>query len=68
MFFCIKLEATVQLPSPNMFKRKILIKNKRLKPDVEKRQLELLNTGHLAEVNEAIDEQNAVEGEDIGKC
>jgi len=30
------LESGVALPSPNDLKRKILIKNKRLKPDVEK--------------------------------
>lgn len=30
------LEAGYPLPSPNDLKRKILIKNKRLKPDVEK--------------------------------
>lgn len=48
-----------------MFKRKILIKNKRLKSEVEKRQLELLNSGTLNEINEAVDEQNAIDGEDI---
>jgi len=37
--FCRQLEAGVPLPSPNQLKRKILIKNKRLKPDVEKRKL-----------------------------
>ncbi|XP_022090516.1 1-phosphatidylinositol 4,5-bisphosphate phosphodiesterase beta-4-like isoform X4 [Acanthaster planci] len=36
------LEAGTPLPSPNKLKRKILIKNKRLKPEVEKRQLEQL--------------------------
>lgn len=30
------LEAGAPLPSPNDLKKKILIKNKRLKPDVEK--------------------------------
>ena len=34
-----QLEAGVPLPSPNQLKRKILIKNKRLKPEVEKREL-----------------------------
>ena len=62
------MEPTVSLPTPNLFKRKILIKNKRLKPEVEKRQLELLSMGQLTEVIETNDEQNAVEGElDIGK-
>uniref|UniRef100_A0A8C0D6G0 Phosphoinositide phospholipase C n=1 Tax=Balaenoptera musculus TaxID=9771 RepID=A0A8C0D6G0_BALMU len=32
------------LPSPNDLKRKILIKNKRLKPEVEKKQLEALKS------------------------
>ncbi len=85
-----KLEENVLLPSPNLFKRKILIKNKRLKPETEKSkaqaamwstesgctvslwpvdfiwigQLELLSAGNLNELNEATDEQNAVEGED----
>jgi len=36
--FCLQLEVGVPLPSPNQLKRKILIKNKRLKPDVEKRK------------------------------
>ncbi|XP_058612490.1 1-phosphatidylinositol 4,5-bisphosphate phosphodiesterase beta-4 isoform X1 [Onychostoma macrolepis] len=34
------IEAGQQLPSPNDLKRKILIKNKRLKPEVEQKQLE----------------------------
>ena len=59
------LEPHVPLPSPNHFKRKILIKNKRLKPEVEKRQLELLNSGKLNEINEGTDEQNFLEGEDV---
>ncbi|KAF6772089.1 hypothetical protein AHF37_08523, partial [Paragonimus kellicotti] len=32
------LEAGVPLPPPEKLKRKILIKNKRLKPEVEKRE------------------------------
>ncbi len=36
------------LPSPNRLKRKILIKNKRLHPDVEKHELELFWRGELA--------------------
>ncbi|KAG1691076.1 1-phosphatidylinositol 4,5-bisphosphate phosphodiesterase beta-4 [Nymphon striatum] len=42
------LEPGVPLPSPNMLKKKILIKNKRLKPDDEKRELELFWKGMLA--------------------
>ncbi|GAB0187755.1 1-phosphatidylinositol 4,5-bisphosphate phosphodiesterase beta-4 [Grus japonensis] len=36
------LDAGKALPSPNDLKRKILIKNKRLKPEVEKKQLDAL--------------------------
>ncbi|KAJ8794898.1 hypothetical protein J1605_018752 [Eschrichtius robustus] len=39
-----KLEPGRPLPSPNDLKRKILIKNKRLKPEVEKKQLEALKS------------------------
>ncbi|XP_062981392.1 1-phosphatidylinositol 4,5-bisphosphate phosphodiesterase beta-4 isoform X3 [Elgaria multicarinata webbii] len=38
------LEPGRSLPSPNELKRKILIKNKRLKPEVEKKQLETLKS------------------------
>jgi hypothetical protein len=34
--YILKLQSNVPLPSPNLLKRKILIKNKRLKPEVEK--------------------------------
>ncbi|XP_060773749.1 1-phosphatidylinositol 4,5-bisphosphate phosphodiesterase beta-4-like isoform X1 [Neoarius graeffei] len=37
---CAMIEAGRPLPSPNDLKRKILIKNKRLKPEVEQKQLE----------------------------
>ncbi|XP_017311778.1 1-phosphatidylinositol 4,5-bisphosphate phosphodiesterase beta-4 isoform X4 [Ictalurus punctatus] len=37
---CAMIEAGRALPSPNDLKRKILIKNKRLKPEVEQKQLE----------------------------
>ncbi|KAL4237357.1 1-phosphatidylinositol 4 [Mactra antiquata] len=39
------LEPGVVLPAPNLLKRKILIKNKRLKPEVEKRQMDLYLKG-----------------------
>merc|ERR1719479_323056 len=35
------------LPSPNRLKKKILIKNKRLRPEVEKVELELFRRGEL---------------------
>ncbi|XP_046642966.1 1-phosphatidylinositol 4,5-bisphosphate phosphodiesterase-like isoform X1 [Daphnia pulicaria] len=41
------LEPGVPLPSPSQLKRKILIKNKRLKPDVEKQELELFRQGQF---------------------
>lgn len=41
------LEPGVPLPSPNDLKRKILIKNKRLRPEVEKQELELWKKGQL---------------------
>lgn len=40
------------LPPPSLLKRKILIKNKRLKPEVEKIELELFQQGQLALDNE----------------
>lgn len=41
------LEPGAPLPPPCLLKRKILIKNKRLKPEVEKRELELYLEGQL---------------------
>ncbi|KAK7863055.1 hypothetical protein R5R35_006478 [Gryllus longicercus] len=41
------LDPGVPLPSPNQLKRKILIKNKRLKPEVEKQELELFRQGQF---------------------
>ncbi|KAI4464026.1 phosphoinositide-specific phospholipase c family protein [Holotrichia oblita] len=41
------LEAGVALPPPCALKRKILIKNKRLKPEVEKQELELFKQGQF---------------------
>ncbi|KAG9510544.1 1-phosphatidylinositol 4,5-bisphosphate phosphodiesterase beta-4, partial [Fragariocoptes setiger] len=41
------LEPGVPLPSPNDLKRKILIKNKRLAPEVERQELELFRKGQL---------------------
>jgi phosphatidylinositol phospholipase C, beta len=51
----------VPLPSPNHFKRKILIKNKRLKPEEEQRQLELIKSGQLNDLNDCNEE---VDGEE----
>ncbi|VDM95376.1 unnamed protein product, partial [Onchocerca ochengi] len=50
------LEPGVQLPSPNRLKRKILIKNKRLKADIEKLQMEqFLHEGKLGEEEEPVE-------------
>lgn len=49
------------LPPPSALKRKILIKNKRLKPEVEKIELELFQQGQLALDNEEpTEDANAV--------
>ncbi|CAF3918267.1 unnamed protein product, partial [Rotaria sp. Silwood1] len=60
------LEPGVPLPAPNLLKRKILIKNKRLKPEVEKHQLDLFLEGFDTEINNENDLDSAanVEGED----
>ncbi|XP_063774646.1 1-phosphatidylinositol 4,5-bisphosphate phosphodiesterase beta-4 isoform X2 [Pseudophryne corroboree] len=47
------------LPSPNDLKRKILIKNKRLKPEVEKKQLEALKS--MMEAGETVAPVNILE-------
>uniref|UniRef100_A0A913HGF2 Phosphoinositide phospholipase C n=1 Tax=Strongyloides stercoralis TaxID=6248 RepID=A0A913HGF2_STRER len=58
------LEPGVPLPPPSRLKRKILIKNKRLKPEVEKVQMEqFLREGKLDEDDE-ITENPDVVGED----
>uniref|UniRef100_A0A7E4W1T5 Phosphoinositide phospholipase C n=1 Tax=Panagrellus redivivus TaxID=6233 RepID=A0A7E4W1T5_PANRE len=58
------LEPGVPLPSPNRLKRKILIKNKRLKADVERHQLEqFLREGRLDEDEENLETPEVV-GED----
>ncbi|KAK6034203.1 Phosphatidylinositol-specific phospholipase C, X domain protein, partial [Cooperia oncophora] len=58
------LEAGVPLPSPNRLRRKILIKNKRLKPEIEKHQLDqFLREGKLDEEDEIIETPEVV-GED----
>ena len=50
------MEAGVPLPSPNNLKRKILIKNKRLKPEIEKSQLEqFYREGKIDEEEEAVE-------------
>uniref|UniRef100_F1KQQ6 1-phosphatidylinositol 4,5-bisphosphate phosphodiesterase n=1 Tax=Ascaris suum TaxID=6253 RepID=F1KQQ6_ASCSU len=59
------LEPGVPLPSPNHLKRKILIKNKRLKADIEKLQMEqFLREGKLDEEDEQTETPEVVIGED----
>lgn len=41
------MEPGCPLPPPSLLKRKILIKNKRLKPEVEKQELELFRQGQF---------------------
>ncbi|XP_071081471.1 1-phosphatidylinositol 4,5-bisphosphate phosphodiesterase beta-4-like isoform X2 [Haliotis cracherodii] len=53
----VPLEPSVPLPAPNQLKKKILIKNKRLKPEVEKRQLELFQKGYMG-INEDIEAED----------
>ena len=49
------MEAGRQLPSPNQLRRKILIKNKRLKQEVEKHQMDIfMQMGRLEEDPEEI--------------
>ncbi|CAK9302716.1 unnamed protein product [Gordionus sp. m RMFG-2023] len=54
------LSPGVLLPSPTLLKRKIIIKNKRLKVDIEKKQLELLKQGKA----EAIETEYAIADEE----
>ncbi|XP_049825323.1 1-phosphatidylinositol 4,5-bisphosphate phosphodiesterase isoform X2 [Aethina tumida] len=53
------LEPGCPLPSPNLLKRKILIKNKRLKPEVEKQELELFRQGQFVIEDEEKEDANA---------
>ncbi|XP_015593431.1 1-phosphatidylinositol 4,5-bisphosphate phosphodiesterase isoform X2 [Cephus cinctus] len=53
------LEPGVPLPSPNMLRRKILIKNKRLKPEVEKQELELFKQGQFVIEDEVKEDASA---------
>ncbi|THD22845.1 Phosphoinositide phospholipase C [Fasciola hepatica] len=66
------LESGVPLPPPEKLKRKILIKNKRLKPEVEKQQLDMFFKGQtdaLQEENEVAEDPDlAVDGEDTESC
>ncbi|XP_012264573.2 1-phosphatidylinositol 4,5-bisphosphate phosphodiesterase [Athalia rosae] len=54
------LEPGVSLPPPSMLKRKILIKNKRLKPEVEKHELELFKQGQFVIEDEVKEDASAI--------
>lgn len=54
-----QLEPGHPLPPPNLLKRKILIKNKRLKPEVEKVELELFRSGQFEAKDEVVEDPNA---------
>jgi phosphatidylinositol phospholipase C beta len=49
----------VPLPSPNQLKRKIIIKNKRLKADVEKAELDLFMQGQFVIEDEEREDASA---------
>uniref|UniRef100_A0A183CHZ6 1-phosphatidylinositol 4,5-bisphosphate phosphodiesterase n=1 Tax=Globodera pallida TaxID=36090 RepID=A0A183CHZ6_GLOPA len=51
------LEPGVALPSPNRLRRKILIKNKRLKKEEERRQMEALSQGRLLDEEDPSEDQ-----------
>ncbi|XP_025992160.1 1-phosphatidylinositol 4,5-bisphosphate phosphodiesterase isoform X1 [Solenopsis invicta] len=53
------LEPGVPLPPPSLLKRKILIKNKRLKPEVEKKELELFLEGQFVVEDEVKEDATA---------
>lgn len=59
-FFFIKCDAGVALPPPSLLKRKIMIKNKRLKPEVEKSELELFRKGQFVIEDEEKEDATAV--------
>ena len=55
----LQLEPGAPLPSPNQLKRKILIKNKRLKPEVEKVELDLFMQGQFVIEDEEKEDASA---------
>ncbi|XP_045774152.1 1-phosphatidylinositol 4,5-bisphosphate phosphodiesterase isoform X4 [Maniola jurtina] len=54
------LEPGQPLPPPSLLKRKIMIKNKRLKPEVEKQELELFRQGQFVIEDEVKEDASAV--------
>lgn len=54
-----QLEPGSPLPPPSALKRKILIKNKRLKPEVEKAELELFRAGQFEVKDDVTEDASA---------
>lgn len=54
-----QLEPGAALPPPSLLKRKIMIKNKRLKKEVEVRELELFRQGQLVIEDEEKEDASA---------
>jgi phosphatidylinositol phospholipase C beta len=59
IFQIFQLEPGAPLPPPSALKRKILIKNKRLKPEVEKQELELFLQGQFVIEDEEKEDASA---------
>jgi phosphatidylinositol phospholipase C, beta len=55
----LQLEPGHALPSPSLLKNKILIKNKRMKPEVEKAEMELFLKGELKTDDDAKEDATA---------
>lgn len=53
------MEPGAVLPPPSLLKRKILIKNKRLKPEVEKQELEMFWKGEFVIQDEEKEDASA---------
>lgn len=60
IFFIIQLEPGAALPPPSALKRKIMIKNKRLKPEVERQELELFRQGQFVIEDEVKEDAGAI--------
>lgn len=60
--FCSQLEPGMPLPPPSALKRKIMIKNKRLKLEVEKQELELFRQGQFVIEDEEKEDATAPVG------
>lgn len=58
--FQFQLEPGQPLPPPCLLKRKIMIKNKRLKTEVEKQELELFRQGQFVIEDEVKEDASAV--------